>query len=126
MRPYTLCATICLALLLGVFSTAAGQTFKNEDTAVNRKDYTWGTRRQDDSGGNVGTADSEKWGPDGPNQDDSAWGHSVGPKEPERDWYDEVIITVSPDVGYGSKTTTSTDTNSSGEVTGSTTTTTTY
>ncbi|MBU1249231.1 MAG: hypothetical protein KKB70_11065 [Proteobacteria bacterium] len=107
---------LVLVSLLG--GTAFGQTkFENKDTATNRQDYTWGTRKADDApGGYFETTE----------QGNDSWGNDLAPEAPPRDWYDEVIITVSPDVGYGTKTTTTESTNSSGEVTGGTTTTTTY
>ncbi len=106
--------TMIIALSLLLTGAATGQQFENKDTATDRQDYTWGTRQEDGAGGYFETTDQG-----------TSWGHKPAEPEPERDWYDEVIITVSPDVGYGSQTSTTETTNSSGEVTGTTTKTTT-
>ncbi len=106
-------ATLTMMLSLLLASAATGQKFENKDTATDRQDHTWGTR-QEDNGGYFNSTEQ-----------DTKWGHKLAKPEPERDWYDEVIITVSPEVGYGSQTTTTETTNSSGDITGTTTSTTT-
>lgn len=111
----SLMATI-IALAFLTTGLAFGQKFENKDTAEDRYDRSWGTRKTDDSGGYIGTDE----------RGNDSWGTKAREPEPERDWYDSVIITVSPDTGYGTKTTTEVNTNSTGDVTNSTETTTTY
>jgi hypothetical protein len=113
--PRLLCAcapAMALALVFGAFAlpASAQNKFENKDTAQDRHDSTWGTRQQGDGGGYFGTGE----------HGESAWGYQAPEPEPERDWYDEVIITVDPDVGYGTKTTTRESFDAAGESTGST------
>lgn len=83
MRSFV--AVLCL-LLAVVFSTpvAAGK-FSNKDTAKNRQDNTFGTRNADE----VTTITD--------NATDGLRIESVPRKQPERDWYENMVIGV--DVG---------------------------
>lgn len=110
--------TIFLAGLLMVIMTLpamAQSKFENKDTAEDRQDYTWGTRKTDeDSGGYHGKTE----------RGDASWGNKVEPQEEQKNPADDMIIVVEPDVKYGDQTTTTTTKDAAGDVTGSTTTTT--
>ena len=108
-----------LAAFLGLSASALlapgpglAQKFENKDTAADRKDNTFGTRKKDDSA-DITTGRDERG--------DEVMGTTPREYE-ERDWYDNVIINVDADWQRGngtrSSTTTVTDTNSSGDVTG--------
>lgn len=79
------------AILLACPMAAAGQKFKNKDTAKNRSDHTWGTSKGR-TDGNATFSTNE--------QGDTVIHADPGPKKEEVDWYDKVIITVDPDVSW--------------------------
>lgn len=107
-------ASLLLATLLAG-PVMAQNKFENKDTAVDRQDHRWGTRQVDENtGGYHGKTE----------RGDDSWGNKVGPQEEQRSPYDDVIITVSPEVKYGNQTATTTTKDAAGNVTGSTTTTT--
>ncbi|MES9996059.1 hypothetical protein [Desulfovibrio aminophilus] len=83
MRSFV--AVLCLALAV-VFSTpVAAEKFPNKDTAKNRQDNTFGTRNADE----ITTITD--------NATDGLHIESVPRRQPERDWYENMVIGV--DVG---------------------------
>lgn len=79
------------AIVLACPMAAAGQKFKNKDTAKNRSNYTWGTSAGQTGGNATFSKDA---------QGDTVIHADPGPKKEEVDWYDKVIITVDPDVSW--------------------------
>lgn len=108
-------STICLYTIAVVILTLslamAGSKFPNKDTAKNRQDNTFGTD-QDES---TATTTFKK-----DDRGDTVIKSKSRPKPEEVDWYDKIIITVSPD-SVGTKTTTTTAQNASGDTTSTTT-----
>lgn len=86
----------CTLLLAAVFLTqpASAQKFKNEDTAKNRKDNTFGTPPREE-GTTAGSVTTDEDG-------STIIKADPGPKKEEVDWYDKVIITVDPNVDWNS------------------------
>lgn len=101
--------TLISALLLSVvFLTAASaqQKFSNKDTAKNRQDNVFGTRKAANK-----TADIYISQPAG---QDTVISSQPREKEAPVDWYDKVLITVNPNVDWPSNQTSTTTTTNSG------------
>ena len=117
--PVRLLTALALALTL---ATAALAQVPNKDTAKDRQDSNWGTR------------DNQSQPYFEENANGSSWGVIPGEKQEADDPYEDIIITVDPDVSWpptGSESTTSTTTHTSTDpaeanTTESTTTTTTW
>ncbi|WP_338668132.1 hypothetical protein [Pseudodesulfovibrio methanolicus] len=118
MRHFSVIAVLILAVALLTPAVGLAQhKFKNEDTAKNRQDESFGTRPVEGEGP-VTTF--------GTNQAGDSTIDSHQPKKEEVDWYDKVIIAVDPDVSWpNSKSTTSKTTTTDGVGNTSTSTTTT-
>lgn len=104
MRHFNIiAATILTVVLLTPLAGMAQSKFKNEDTATNRQDNSFGTRPGEDGEAVTKFGTSEA----GDSTIDS-----TPKKQEEVDWYDKVIIVVDPNVDWpsSSKSTTSTTT----------------
>lgn len=112
MRIFSRILIITVTVVILTLSLAlAGSKFKNEDTAKNRQDNAFGTDQGDDTANTVfGTN----------NAGDTTVKSKARPKPEEVDWYDKIIITVSPS-DVGTSTTTTTEQNASGDTTSTTT-----
>ncbi|MBI9079476.1 MAG: hypothetical protein JEY79_07020 [Pseudodesulfovibrio sp.] len=82
---------IVTVVLLTAALALAGTKFKNEDTAVNRQNNTFGT----DSGENTSTTTFAT-----NNTDDTTIKTKARHKKEPVDWYDKIIITVDPDTTW--------------------------
>ncbi len=92
MRLFIVPAVLTLALALLTPAPGAAQSkFKNEDTAKNRQDNTFGTRPVE------GEQPVTTFGV---NEAGDSTIDSHQPKTEETDWYDKVIIAVDPDVSW--------------------------
>jgi len=106
MRHFSKILIFTVAVIILTLSLAlAGSKFKNEDTAKNRQDNSFGTDPSDESS-NI------EYGKNGAG--DNTIKSKARPKKEPVDWYDKVIITVNPDTqwpkGDGTSTTTTTQT----------------
>ncbi|MCJ2164861.1 MULTISPECIES: hypothetical protein [unclassified Pseudodesulfovibrio] len=92
MRHFNALAALALAVaLLTPFPGQAQNKFKNEDTAKNRQENTFGTMPAEDE------APATQFGT---NEAGDSTIISRQPKKEEVDWYDKVIIAVDPEVTW--------------------------
>jgi len=92
MRRFSkICIFIMTVVILTASPALAGAKFKNEDTAVNRQDNTFGTDPGEDT--STTTFGTNK-------TDDTTIKTKVRPKKEPVDWYDKIIITVDPDTSW--------------------------
>lgn len=96
--------TLVSAILLTCSLALAKNKFKNEDTAKNRQDNTFGTDQSEET--STTTFDNN-------DQGETTIKTKRRPKEEEVDWYDKVIITVDPITQWPRKDTPSTKTGGS-------------
>ena len=94
-------------VILTLSLAAAGAKFENKDTATNRQDRAFGTEVNEDTG-------STEFGTNAAG--DSTIRTKPRPKPEPVDWYDKIIITVSP-TDVGTQTRTTTEQNASGDTT---------
>ncbi len=121
MRHFSTIFVFTVAVVILTLSLAlAGAKFKNKDTAKNRQDNAFGTDLGEDTSNiEYGTNAA----------DDNTIKSKARPKKESVDWYDKIIITVSPDTqwpkGDGTTKSTTTQTNYNNATDAQTTTTTT-
>ncbi|QJB55365.1 hypothetical protein [Pseudodesulfovibrio sp. zrk46] len=107
---------VTTVVVLTLSLALAGTKFKNEDTAKNRQDNTFGTDQTEKTATTTfGTNDSG----------DTTIKSKSRPKEEPVDWYDKVIITVNPTTRWPTDQTTTTTTTEYDNATDTQTTTTT-
>jgi hypothetical protein len=94
------------AFLLSAGLAHSQNKFPNRDTAKNRRDDSWGTRKSEGRS-YFGTDQNEN----------EVWGYQPADPEEPVDWYDKIIITVDPNVDWPSGGKTNTTTQSSTSVT---------
>lgn len=106
-RPTALALALCAALALFPPTPVTAQP-PNKDTAKNRQDSNWGTRK----------SESAPYFEEGGNG--TSWGVIPKEKHEQRDPYEDIIITVDPNVSWppsGNKTVTTTTTHTSDNAT---------
>jgi hypothetical protein len=117
MRHFSTIALAVLTVFFLTIPTASAQNkFKNEDTAKNRQDNTFGTGYREE-GTDISVGKDERG---------SSVIRSTATPKKEVDWYDKIDIEVEPQVNWPTdSTTTSTTTQETVDPAGDTTTTTT-
>ena len=92
MRHFSKILIFTVTVVILTLSLAlAGATFKNKDTAKNRKNNSFGTEPGDDTSASV----------IGTNEDGNTIIKSkAAPSKEEVDWYEKIIISVNPDTSW--------------------------